>query len=71
MKITELLHKITQLGYAVSFNEDFEGMLRLDYTEEIEPNFYEHEHIGHPDATMEQLNEAVIKSLAGFLGRHE
>lgn len=71
MKITELLHKITQLGYTVAFNEDFEGMLRLDFTVELDETFYEHYHVGHPGATMEQLNAAIEKALSKFLGKHK
>jgi hypothetical protein len=69
----DLLHKITQLGFIVSFNEDFEGMIRVDFTEEY-PNptdpFYHHEHLGFPDATMEQLDKAVIKSLTRFYEKY-
>lgn len=66
LKIVELLHTLTQAGYRVAFNSDFEGMIRVDYTYEYDDEFYEHDHIGFPGCERLHLEKEIIKSLAAF-----
>lgn len=69
--IINQLHDITQAGFEVKFAEDFEGMLRLDFFKELDPEFYEHEHIGYPGQPREKLEEGVIQALNSFRERHK
>jgi hypothetical protein len=73
MNIVKLIHDITQLSnwYEVKFAQDFEGMLRVDYTQELDKDFYEHEHLGYPDCPPEKLEQEVIRSLTEFLEKHK
>lgn len=71
LHIVTLLHNITQLGYKVSFNPDFEGMIRIDYFSKYDPEFYEHEHRGFSDGTKNQLEKEIIKSLVTFYENHK
>lgn len=68
--ITKLLHDISQKGYKVTFGGDFSGMITISYIDESLPepaNYIRHEHLGYPDATMDELNQALTKSLEYFL----
>jgi len=71
LKIVELIHDITQKDYCVSFNGDFEGMVRIDYTYEWDDTFYEHEHVGFPDCERIHLEKNIIRSLSEFLEKHK
>lgn len=64
--IVNQLHAITQAGYEVKFCGDFEGMIRIEYYKEYEPNFYEHDHLGSPGGQMDRLENAIIGSLERF-----
>lgn len=64
--ITTLLHDITQGGYKVSFERDFQGMMRLDFFKDGVADFYEHRHCGFPGATREKLEKDLIDSLIWF-----
>lgn len=64
--ITTLLHDLTQAGFRVQFNSDFEGMVRIDLTKEWDESFYEHDHIGVPGQDREALEKGIIKTLAGW-----
>lgn len=72
MSIIELLHDITQLPswYEVKFCSDFTGMIRIEFTNELDKGFYEHEHLGYPDCPLEKLEAEVIRSLTDFLKEH-
>jgi hypothetical protein len=65
LKIVDLIHAITQKDYGVSFKDDFEGMVRIEYTDDT--GFYHHEHLGFPGCERIQLEKAIIKSLSNFL----
>lgn len=67
LRIVELLHDITQLGYYVQFAGDFTNMVRLEFRKEWEENFYQHFHLGNPEGTRNQLEKQVIQKLATFL----
>lgn len=67
LKIVELLHSITQEGYEVKFASDFEGMIRIDFTEEYAPDFYHHDHVGCPGQERKLLEKGIINTLARFL----
>lgn len=66
VKLISLLHDISQLGYAVEFSDDFEGMLTITYKGEG-LDWRHHEHIGYPRCERELLTEQVIRSLDNFL----
>jgi hypothetical protein len=68
--LIELIHKITQFGFEVKFNEDFEGMIRLEFYKEFDSNFYEHEHIGYPGQSREKLKTGIENSLKKFADRY-
>lgn len=65
--LISLIHDITQLGYYVQFCDDFEGMVRLEFTEEYSNEFYQHYHLGIPGGSMDKLEKEVIESLSEFL----
>lgn len=67
LRIVNLIHDITQLGYQVQFCGDFEGMIRIEYREEYSDSYYHHEHRGCPGRTMNQLEKEIIASLSTFL----
>ena len=71
LKIVDLLHDISQLGYEVRFCGDFRGMIRIEYTEEFDADFYEHAHLGFPDCERAKLEKDIISSLTGFLEQHK
>ena len=69
--IVDLVHEITQLGYAVSFHSDFEGMVRVEFTAS-EPwieETYEHSHLGFPGADRSVLEKGIIAYLKQFRDR--
>lgn len=66
LKIVDLLHDITQMDYQVRFCGDFTGMIRLEFLHEYDENFYEHHHLGCPDAPRIVLEKAIIKELEEF-----
>jgi hypothetical protein len=70
LKLIELIHKITQAGYEIKFNEDFDGMVRIDYFKEFDSDFYEHEHVGYPGQSREKLKLGIEKSLENFEKKH-
>lgn len=64
------VHEITQRGYEVRFNSDFEGMITITYTKETasdKDGYIRHEHVGYPGATLKELDKAVARSLDQFL----
>ena len=67
----KLIHDITQLGYIVSFHNDFEGMVRIEFIEEYNDDFYEHYHVGIPDGSMARLEEEINHVLVGFIKEHK
>ena len=62
----KLIHDITQSGHAVEFEDDFEGMVTINYKTEL-GEYIRHEHLSFPGGSMERLEAAVIKSLERFL----
>lgn len=64
--LIKLLHDLTQGGYEVQFNSDFEGMVRIDVTKEHVSDFYEHSHIGIPGGTEARLLEETVEYLQWF-----
>lgn len=67
--ISKLLHDITQLGYDVRFCSDFEGMIRLELTEEYgDGTYYEHAHLGVPEGSPELLEAQIKDRLIRFIG---
>lgn len=69
--VVKYLHDITQAGYEVIFNDDFEGMLTLTYLEpytgpDKSKSYIRHEHVSYPGSTDKELEAAVEKSLARF-----
>lgn len=71
LKIVTLIHDISRLGYEVRFCSDFNNMIRIEYTEEYNLDFYEHEHLGIPDGGLDKLNKEVVASLNSFLEKHK
>ena len=71
LKIITLIHDITQLGYNVRFCNDFTNMLRLEFTEEYNPEFYDHDHLSIPDGGLDRLEKEVIATLMGFYEQHK
>ena len=69
--IVNQLHNITQAGFEVRFAPDFEGMMRIDYTKELDIDFYEHNHVGYPGQTRDELEQGIIKSLNKFRMENE
>ena len=64
--ITTLLHDITQEHYKVTFERDFKGSMRMDFTRSGVADFYEHAHCGYPGAPRERLERDIIDSLIWF-----
>jgi hypothetical protein len=62
----KLIHDITQSGYLVEFEDDFSGMITINYKTDS-GEYIRHEHISFPGGTMDQLESSVIKSLEHFL----
>lgn len=71
LKIVDLIHDITQLGYHVQFCSDFNGMVRIEFREEWDENFYHHDHLGFPDCERIRLEKAIIECLSNFKENHE
>lgn len=68
--ITALLHEITQRGYEVYFNSDFEGMITITYKKEVAPDkegYIRHEHLSYPGGSMKELDNKVLQSLSQFI----
>jgi hypothetical protein len=69
--ITKLLHDITQEGYEVQFNDDFEGMLTVTYYQPYcgrdGQSMCLYQHVSFPGSTMDQLDARLIESLDKFL----
>ena len=63
---TQLLHDLTQLGYEVTFNSDFKGMLTITYKEE-HGDYIRHQHLSYPDGPMAKLDNALRSSLENFI----
>jgi hypothetical protein len=67
--VTKLLHDISQKGYLVYFEGDFEGMLTVTFLDESKADldrYIRHEHIGYPGSTFEELDAALQKCLSFF-----
>ena len=71
LKIVDLIHDISRLWYEVKLCQDFEGMLRIEYFNELDENFYEHAHLGFPGCPRERLEKDIIESLSNFLNEHK
>lgn len=71
LKIVDLLHDITQLGYEVKFASDFEGMIRAEFYEEHYEDFYEHQHLGFPGCERIRLEKDIIECLSNFLEKYK
>lgn len=71
LKIVNLIHDITQLGYYVQFCSDFEGMIRLEYRKEHDDNFYAHSHLGIPGCERIRLEKDIIEDLSEFYEEHK
>ena len=71
LELIERIYKITQAGFEAKFISDFEGMIRIDYFEEFNPDFYEHEHVGCPDQSREKLKLGIENSLDKFIARNK
>jgi len=70
VKIINLIHDITQLGFEVKFCPDFRDMVRIEYYDELDKYFYEHAHLGCPDTEHTLLERQITESLEGFLKAH-
>ena len=66
--IVDLIHEITQIGYAAHFHSDFEGMVRVEFTasEPWVEEIYEHAHLGYPGCERLVLEKAIISYLKQF-----
>jgi hypothetical protein len=64
--ITTMIHEITQARYSVSFNRDFRGMVRIDFKNDHDPEFYDHDHCGVPGGSREKLEKDIIQALNRF-----
>ena len=62
----KLIHDITQLGYKVIFQDDFEGMIEVTY-QDSEDSYIRHEHLSYPGGSIDKLAAALEKSLTLFL----
>jgi hypothetical protein len=67
MNTVKLLHDITQLGYSVYFDSDFEGMITITFKEEHTQKYIRHEHVSFPGSSDEHLTNSVDKCLTYFL----
>lgn len=68
LKIVDLLHDITQLGYRVYFADDFDGMITVGFAEEYgDGTFYEHNHCGFPGCERIRLEKDILESLTDFI----
>lgn len=67
LKLIELLHDITQLDYSVQFCDDFDGMIRVEFRENWNDDFYEHSHLGFPGCQRVRLEKDIIDYLSSFL----
>lgn len=63
MKVVQLIHDLTQLGYKISFTDDFSGMLTVNFSKEGDRGFNFHSHIGYPDCMIEELEQELIEEL--------
>ena len=71
LKIVDLIHDITQMGYEVHFCSDFENMVRLEFTEEYNDEFYMHAHLGCPGTERIVLEKAIIEELSYFKEKYK
>lgn len=72
LKIVNLIHDITRLGYRVSFTDDFNQILTVGFERETcDTGFYHHDHCGHPDGGFDRLEKDIIQSLARFYEEHK
>lgn len=72
--ITSLLHEISQRGYEVIFNSDFEGMITITYKKEVAPGkegYIRHEHLSYPGGSMKELENKLKASLSVFIEETE
>ena len=74
MTITEYLINITERGYKITINPDFEGTFRIDFMEYdddgfvLNPNsYYKHSHLAYPGAKPDEVEKAFRECLAKFL----
>lgn len=63
--ITTLLHDLTQMGYTVTFGQNFEGTVTITYGG-MNTDWRDHQHVGIPGATREHLEKEIINSLKTF-----
>ena len=71
LTLISLIHEISQLGYNVQFCNDFEGMIRVELTEEYNDKFYIHYHLGFPGGPIDRLEKEVVETLSNFLKDHK
>lgn len=64
LKIVNLLHDITQLGYQVYFSSDLNNMVTVGIQDEFfDSGVLMHYHCGYPDSPRERLEEDIIRAL--------
>lgn len=66
LMIITMIHDITQAHYAVKFEKDFNGMMRLEFFKDGVSDFYEHTHCGIPGGSREKLEKDIIQALNWF-----
>jgi hypothetical protein len=67
LSLISLIHDITQAGYRLVFDDDFEGMIQVTYMTESGDEYLRHSHLGFPGSKREHLAKSLIKDLQSFL----
>jgi hypothetical protein len=64
VRLIELIHELTQKGWKLTFQDDFQGMVTVGAWADGE--FINHWHIGTPGGSMKDLERDVRNLLAGI-----
>ncbi len=69
MNIGKILHDITQLGFGIRFNGDFQGMVTTTFYEDgyNGDTYIRHEHVGFPGCDQEHFEQNLSNCLLRFL----
>lgn len=66
-RLIELLHDCTQMGYRLTFSNDFEGMITIGFEEEYTEGTYNHVHLGTPGKDLNFLEKELRNFLAKLI----
>ena len=66
-EIFDLVYYLNSKNFNVTFASDFEGMIRLEITNDLDPDYYTHWHLGTPGGNKKDLSKQILKTLTEFM----